>query len=595
MIRLYYFLLPLLCILIFTSAIYSSSLKGAFVYDDLETIVKNPYIKDVKLIPSFFNPHNKETWSVHPRQQQCYRPLLLTSFAFNYSISRLNPLSYHLFNLVLHLINVLLVYNAVQMISYLLDPPTDRKFYKLRGLGFIAALLFACHPIQTEAVSYIVSRSSLLSSFFILCSFIFFLCDIKAEKNTKYLFRSFSLFCFLLGLLTKEIVIVLPLLVFIFYTLVPRTSKIKDLLYGSLKMSLPYLIIVGIYLFIRIYLIGKNILFNIKDIFIPYFFTALKGLFIYLKILFFPVGQTVDHFLPIVESILEPHAILAFLVVVVSIFLLFTKILSYSKALFFYGIWFGIGFLPNVVLPTLEPISEHTVYFPSVGFFGGIGFLIAVLWYRYKDAIIKPIKITLMGLFCLIIIQLGLLTLNRNTVWQNSLTLWNDAVRKAPQKVRPHQNLGNTFCSLGRFDLAMREFEKVISLDPRNAEAFNNMGIVLGKMGNIKKAEKAFNDSITLKPRNPDAHNNLGLLHMLQGRHETAISNFREALSLMPNSAVIHVNLGRAYIHIDKISMGCYHFKIAKGLDPDYRPGIELFSKLCPDSNFLPKVERNDS
>lgn len=577
------FLLDAFCLMILCTLLYASSLNGSFVYDDLETIVNNHYVKDLKYIPDYFDPRHTEMWSAHQAQRQLYRPILLTSFAFNYYLSRLDPFSYHLINLILHFINTLLVYKIVQDIVRLLGPFQNSKPPNLRGIALMTALLFASHPIQTEAVSYIVSRSSLLSTFFILCSFSSFLWAIEENKGCKHLYRIISLLCLMLGLLTKEIAIVVPPLVLVFSILYVRSFQGNRGWYGSIQISLPYFVVLSIYLLPRIFLFGKDNLLAKKDMFVCYFLTALKAVFIYLKLLILPVGQNVDHFLPIVKNPWEPTAavLLALGATFAFIWLLVAKVLPYSKILFFYAVWFAIALTPNLILPTLEPISEHTVYLPSIGFFAVATFLLLTLWNRYEGILNRPIKIACVGLFSVLIMQLGFLTLNRNLVWQNSLLLWKDAVRKVPQKVRPHQNLGNAYRDAGQLDSAIREFQTVLSLDPANAKAVNNLGIVCAQMGNYEKAVKAFNDSIALEPFNPDAINNLGFLFMAQGRFEAAIPILKEALRMHPDHYIAYTNLGFAYLQTNNHLRGCDCLELSVKLNPDYERGVKLYRKFC--------------
>lgn len=575
------FLLDAFCLMILCIVLYASSLYGTFVYDDFQTIVKNPYIKDIKYIPDYFDPSHTEMWSFHQAQRQLYRPILLTSFAFNYYLSRLDPFSYHLVNLILHIINTLLVYKAVQNIVSLLGQFKNSNPPNLRGIALTTALLFASHPIQTEAVSYIVSRSSLLSTFFIMCSFSCFLLAIEENKRAKHLYKIISILCFMLGLLTKEITIVVPFLVLAFSILYVTSFQVNRGWYSIIRISLPYFIILIIYLLPRIFLFGKDNLLAKKDIFVCYFLTALKVVFIYLKLLILPMAQSVDHFLPIVKSPWEPTVVLALAGILAFIWLLIAKVLPYSKILFFYAIWFVIALMPNLILPTLEPISEHTVYLPSIGFFAAISFLLITLWNRYEKNLNRPIKIACIGLFSVLIMQLGFLTLNRNLVWQNSLLLWKDAVRKAPQKVRPHQNLGNAYLDAGQLDSANQEFQTVLSLDPANANALNNLGIVWAQMGNYEKALKVFNDSIALEPFNPDYANNLGFLFIAQGCFKAAIPILEEALRMNHDHYIAYTNLGLAYLETNNRLRGCDCLELSVKLNPDYERGVELYRKFC--------------
>jgi tetratricopeptide (TPR) repeat protein len=576
----YVFSFDALGLILLSTVLYASSLHGHFVYDDLETIVKNPYIRDLKYVPDYFDPRNQKMWSFHHQQQQMYRPLVLTSFALNYQISGVDPFSYHLFNLILHIMNSLLVYKTVYNMARLI-PWGASTPDKPRALALLTALLFASHPIQTEAVSYVVSRTSLLSTFFILCSFNGFLRSLEKEKWQKRLLQTGSLLSLVFGLLSKEITIVLPLLVLAFSMLFFVSRQDKSVSHSSFQTSLPYFGVLVIYLLLRILLFDKAALLSKKDILLPYFFASLKAVFIYLKLLFFPLGQNVDHHLPLVTNPWEFTTLFGLAGAFALGWLLLVRIRPYSKLLFFSAAWFLIALMPNLVLPTIEPISEHTVYFPSIGLFSAVGFLFVTFYYRSGAHLKYPAKVACLGFFSVLIIQLGFLTLNRNLVWQNSMLLWQDAVRKSPQKARPHLNLGNAYMSSGRLNLAIHEFQTALSLDRTNAEAWNNLGLAWTRMGLFDKAIKAFNDSIALKHFNPDAYNSLGFALISQGRYEAAIEMLKKALTMRPNDAIICANLGFVYSRIQDHEKACQYLELSVHLDPNYETGAKLYRKLC--------------
>ena len=581
------FLLDALCILILCTAIYMPSLRGDFVYDDFGTIVKNPYIKNLKYIPDYFSPHNKQTWSYYREQHNLYRPILLLSFAFNYHTSRLDTFSYHITNLIIHIINTLLVYIIIRNTAHLLGRFSVESLQNNRIVALIAALLFGIHPIQTETVSYVISRSSLLSTFFIICSLIFFIQSIKDDKNRKFLSRIISLICFVLGLMTKEIALVTPFLLLTFSALYFQTLRGKNAIYSLTKINSPFFIILIIYLLARISLFGKGKVSSMIDIFIPHLFTALKAFFIFIRLLIFPAGQTVDHDLSMITSMWEPAALLSLLCFFVLIWFLVFKILPCSRVLFFWAMWFIIAFMPSLVIPHEETISEHTAYFPSVGFFAVISISIMPLLDHYilKK---KAFKLLSFGLLFLLLLQLCILTLNRNLVWRNNLTLWSDAVKKTPNKARPHHNLGIAYFNAGRPELAIKEFQTVLTLDPGSNGALNNLGIIWAKLGQYEKAIKAFKDSIASKSFNTDAFNNLGTIYNSQGRFEEAISYLKESLSMEPNNALAYANLGYALIKLNSLDEGCYYLKLAIKLDPDYQQGVVYFKKYCAKINRSP-------
>jgi tetratricopeptide (TPR) repeat protein len=383
------------------------------------------------------------------------------------------------------------------------------------------------------------------------------------------------------SLFSKEIAIVVPLLMFSYAFVYYSHIEKNKIFIGSLSISFPYFFIFAVYLFIRISLFNQATLLSIQERLVPYFFTAVKGLYIYLQLIVFPVGQTVDHHLPILENIWEAKAIVGFTgfigLILVSVFILFPR----SKCLFFGVIWFLIAMLPNLILPTNEPVSEHTMYFPSIGCFLIVGLVVSELWNRHISGLKNLIKIPSIGLFVLIIIQLGILTLNRNIVWNNSLQLWTDAVAKAPMKSRPHLNLGLAYVKAGKKDDAQREFYTAISIDPDNYDAYNNLGVLFFGNGDYEAAQEAFEKSLRINGVNPDALNNIGGVYVKKGEFDKAISVLEKVLQIRPQDFMAYSNLGRIYIQKGNLEMACECLDKSIRLGPDYQASNSMYRKYC--------------
>lgn len=559
--------------------IYIPSLTGNFVYDDYETIVKNPYIKNLSFIPQYFDPSHSDMWSVHRQQRGLYRPLLLASFALNYHISGLNPFSYHMFNIILHILNGLMVYTIINNVLLSLGEP-EKDIHRNMRIAFTSTLLFVCHPVQTESVSYIVSRSSLLATFFILCSFLFFLFSMKTECYRRT-FRITSIMCFIFGLLTKEIVIVLPMIVLLYAALRLYHKKDKQISLASIQISIPYFIILFLYLLLRILSVDKSYFSAAERIFITYLLTSMKAVFIYLKVLVYPLDLNVDHHLPIINTIWDPSALLAFFLILIYYVISSPLFFRYSKALFLFSLWFLIALMPNMFIPTSEPISEHTIYFPSVGFFAVGMILVMKFWYRLKLYAIREMRAAGLALFYALIMVMGIMTLDRNHTWQEDISLWSDAVKKSPNHERPHLNLGLAYMGINRPDLAFHEFQSILAMNPNNSSAMNNIGIIWGNVNNFEKAKEAFTNSIKMKADNPDTLNNLAFLYIQISKYEKSIPILKKVIEINPNDFTAHTNLGFAYYQMHDHTRGCHYLQNAMKINPDYKRGVLLYQQFC--------------
>lgn len=569
----------LLIIIIFTTIVYLPSLHGDFVYDDAETIVKNPYIKNINYIPSYFDPRNANMWSFHVDQRMYYRPIPLVTFALNYSVSGLNAFSYHLVNLIVHIFTTMTIFFAIRLTMVSFQEPFLEK--RQNSIPFIASLLFALHPMQTESVAYVVSRSVIICAFFLIGSLIAFILAFNKKDNNIQFLNILSWLLFVLSLCSKEIGIVFPLLIFTYAWVHAKQDSSLNGWKSGLYDSIPYFAILAFYLLIRTIFIGGSELISLLHNLERYFATAVKAVFIYLRLLIIPLGQNVDHDLPLVDSIFEPLSMLAVISLLIIGWLIYAYVLKRSLFLSFWILWYFFSLAPNLVLPTNEAISEHTVYFPSIGFSVTAAYFVVKLWSRYRKLLGNNQELIKIGVASVLLLQLSFLTLHRNLVWQNSITLWRDSVKKSPNKYRPHVNLGHAYQSIGKIDAAIKDYKKALFIHPKNHVALNLLGMVFADKGNLKKAESFFRQSIAVKKQNPDAYNNLGFILIKQKRFSASIPFLKTALKVNPDSSTTLSNIGIAMVNSGQNEEGCRYLKRAATINPDEKRGRLLFDKWC--------------
>lgn len=566
-----FFLLALVSTIIYLPGVY-----GEFVYDDHETIVRNPYIREISNIPDFFDPRRVETWSAHEAQRQMYRPILLTSFAANYHFSKLNPSAYHFTNIGIHILNGCLVYVLVMLVSELSGSFQASFPGSHRGMALMAAAIFSAHPIQSEAVAYIVSRSSVLSSMFIFSSLTALAFRLKKEDSSSG-WTAISLFCFVLALLTKEIAIVTPLLAASLIWLACRGGSILPLCRRILPL---YLGILALYLGMRILFLGKAAVAGKLDQLLIYMGTSIKGIYIYLNLMVVPVGFTVDHSLDWVKHPLEP-SLWAAVGGLLLIALCLRRLAAGAPGFVFLCSWFFIALLPNIVLPTGEAISEHSAYLPSAGVFGAFA---TAFYYGYRLLARKNSRqafLLCFGLFSTIVLLLGAITTNRNEVWRNNRTLWREASIQAPFKIRPHLNLGLALLDAGQTMAAMEEFQLALKIDPANAKAYNNLGIAQARLGRSDSALEAFRKAAELNPEDPGFANNVGYQLAISGRYRSAIPWLERSMHMKPD-AMTATNLGWSLCAAGDAEKGCQWLDFAIQKDPGAVPALSLHRRFCP-------------
>jgi Tfp pilus assembly protein PilF len=546
----------ILVLLLISFAVYFNALSGDFVYDDNMQIVDNPWIRNIRNIPNIFS---RSVWSFQPgvTTSNYYRPLMHVVYMLNYHVFGLKAWGFHLINILFHcgasvlvfliLRKLLTGYKAIKSSTYLSAP-------------FIAAALFASHPIHTEAVTWIAGLPDVAFTFFYLLSLYFYI-RAEAVRSLKYLF---SVACFAVAAFFKEPALTLPVVLFA-YDYLFRRERIRFSDYLTRYVTY-FLIVVG-YLALRIHALGG--------------FAPVKGhaalsvyqyainvfpLFIrYMGKLFVPLNLNVAYVLQPIDSLLQLKAVLC-LMGTVAFVVLFPIFFKKNKIVFFGLVLVAVPLLPVLYIPNLGPsiFAERYLYLPSVGY----ALLVStfLLWAKQKmprsTGGITLLFLVLWGLF-----SVG--TIMRNTVWHDSLTLWTDTVKKSPDSEIAHNYLGVLFKSQGQPDKAMTEFQTALRLNPDFAEAHYDLGNLYKSQGQPDKAIAEFQAALRLKPDYAEAHNNLGIVYNSQGQPDKAMVEFQTAVRLIPDYADAHNNLGIVYASQGQLDKALAEFQTALRLNPD--------------------------
>src|SRR3972149_3829141 len=334
-------------LLVIGVGIYSNSLHNGFHYDDSHHIVKNKYLTTLRNTPLFFK--EGRTFSDDPDMQNHYRPLLLTSYALNYFFGRLNPSGYHIVNLAFHIGSAFLIFLIVQamLIPALIPlfPPLvkgdEGGFGEVGGLkgssvlfaALAAGLIFLTTPFNSEVVNYIAARSSVMCTFFYLFSFY---CWVKYRSTPSLYFYLASLLVFLLAMLTKEIAVTLPLMIFLYDRYFPREDAIpaqagvqnpgrgldshlrgNDGHFSNLRSYLTYIPFAFVAGFIGFFL-RKALFGNIlskgngpeRDM-APHLLTASWSMLKYIYMTLFPSGLSIEHPAALSISLWDPPILFA--------------------------------------------------------------------------------------------------------------------------------------------------------------------------------------------------------------------------------------------------------------------------------------------
>ena len=491
--------LIILPVILLPVLIYARTASYGFLsWDDNLLIGENYSV--LNFSPSVF-------WTYDP---ELYIPMTLLSFQINYAFSGANPFWFHITNVVLHAGNALLVYILITLIL------------KNKFTAFFTALIFAAHPINTEAVAWVSARKELLSAFFFLGSFI---CYVKAGNGIRKIY-SLSVIFFILAMMSKVTAIVLPAVLAVHdYTNGNFNANSKAKIISFMRRIALFLIPAVIFAVIAF--VGKSQAVAELTI-IQVLLLAARSASFDLQKFFVPLNFSAIYPAPDPISIGNPAIV--FSIITITTLSLLAFVFRKNRFAILGACWFVITLSPSFLAYMrsngISMAADRYAYMPSIG--------LTLFFVVIASAILKNRKYS-SAFIGAIVILLSFAAFSRSKVWANSEALFTDVLQKNPSSYVAYNNIGNEYLRKGDLDDARILFEKAISLKPDFADALNSLGAVYGKAGKYDMAEEYILKAIESNPNLADAHFNLGGVYFMRNEFEKAIGKYKAALKINPH------------------------------------------------------------
>jgi protein O-mannosyl-transferase len=538
--------------------VYSNTFNSPFSFDDAANLQKNPMITEFGLTGF------KQAFGSR-------RAIGIISFQLNYFLSEWSLLSFHLTNLLIHISSALIVYHLIKMLME--TPYVERyadKEFRYLPTPFFTALFFVVHPVQTQAVTYVVQRFSSLATLFYLASVAAYLKARFSQLASGRLMPMGALIwglaslglCFL-ALFTKEIA----------YTLPAAISMIEILFFGSSLRKIICLIVGGFAalsgVFIKFTLSAGSINSAVSVLDIAtrqqtnslvsrsdYLFTQFRVIMTYIRLIFLPLNQKIEYDYPLLRSFSDWRVFCSFVLVVIllcgAVWLIIKSRNSFPHLRFIaFGIlWFFLGLsIESSIIPIIDLIFEHRLYLPSFGAFTAVS-TVMLMTTKGKN---NNIRNRLFEGFLLIAFLLALVAWKRNLVWKSEVSLWKDTTSKSPNSARGWNNLAGAYIKEREAQNALKAAVRSIELDPSHADAWNNLGIAIDLHGvyndRFNRTSEMFIDSSAVEDKIVkkwlgDVNNNLGLAYEILGNFSKAAENYHNAIGYNPALGLAYYNLG---------------------------------------------------
>ncbi|MCM8775843.1 MAG: tetratricopeptide repeat protein [Candidatus Omnitrophica bacterium] len=524
-------LLPPLLLLLAGFGAYHNSFTVPFMFDDSSVIFKyNSFVRQLD-----------RGWAAFLAR----RSLVDFSFGLNYVFGGRDVVGYHGVNFIAHVLAAFLLYRIVDWT--LQSAKLSRRYSKVAGgIALSVALIWVCHPIQTQSVTYLSQRAEILMGVFYLMTL---LCFIRGTHSThkNYWFAACILFC-TLGQLAKEIMVTAPLAV-LFYDYAFVSYSWKELWsrhwFLYLGLSFSWFLFLGT--FFSDAVVSKSVGLSLPGI-SPwdYAWTEPRVILHYLGLCFWPKSLCLDYAWPIARDRIE---ILPFLIV---FFIFIATLLLWRRqpALGFSGLCFFLILAPtSSFIPIADAAAEHRMYLPlatvtTLTVVGGYEILKCLfdriqIWDRVRSFIFFLLVLGLVA-------GLSVQTIRRNSDYRKPEWIWGDVVKKQPNNPRGYYNLATVLREQGHLEEATANYVRALSIKPDYADAHNSLGWILQQKGNTETASFHYHKALESDPKHLEALNNLGTLALGQGDIQTAIGYFSKALKLYPNNFMAAHNLNVA-------------------------------------------------
>jgi tetratricopeptide (TPR) repeat protein len=543
----YGFLFIAILLIIATLIVYMPAMRAGFIWDDDAYVTENPLLSAPDGL--------KRIWFSFDQPSQ-YFPLTYTVFRLEYRLWGIDSFGYHIINIILHIANVFLIWWVL---------------IRLRVPGaWIAAFIFALHPINVESVAWVTELKNVMMTFFsLLCILAWFrVATNNAESDAKdYLWYAISLVLYTFALFSKTTACTLPIamVLILWFKHIPVRKR-------QWRLIVPYIflgIMMGLVTLWWEQIRGSSGTV-LKLNFIERILLAGKALWFYLGKLILPINLTFSYPLWDIDWTNPSH------------YIWILAVAGAAILIWCYRVKIGRGPIAGIIffVVTLAPVlgfvsiytfyysyvADHYVYVACIGPIAVLASAFAILW-RKTNGVIRHV---LSGSLVIILVMLGVFTWRQGHIYKDLQTLWQDTLKKNPDSLLAHSNMGLLEYNRGNIEQALLHYHRALQIYPDDEVVYYNLGTILKSQGNIDQAVTCFRKAVQIRPSYVAAQNNLAVTLKMQGKIDEALEHYHIALSFQPNNAMTHYNLGNALRSLGMLDKALIHYKQAIRLDPRF-------------------------
>jgi protein O-mannosyl-transferase len=565
-------------ILFITFAVYANTLQNEFTnWDD------GPLIVNKKEIRSLGFENIKKIFDY--KASGTYQPVRVFSYAIDYHFWGLNPVGYHIHNILLHAMAAVFLYlSLLKVIPQIRGMELlDNKAIQYTAL--FTALFFAVHPVNVEAVTWLSGRKYVLLSFFSFLSFYLFVKNSMAERYSIWLSGG-SLLTAIFAVFSSPFGVVLPVIFFLYDYCRDESNNPLIVMKKRVIHYLPYLIFVllAVPKLWTVLVIGSS-----KEHYqgnaVYTLWCMLKVIFDYVRNLIFPVWLSTRYTDYVALNMIDYKIIISLAGLIILSGWIIWQMKKARKNLLFCAGWVFIFWLPvSNIIPLSIKMADRYIYIAAVGFFLWVVFALFNHFNANKRNIVNICIVSLL-------IVCAVLSIQRNRTWKNSITLWEDSLKKDPLNVLALTNLGGAYFYKEKYKDAIRFYHRAAVLKPLHFAVHNNLGAAYMKNGQLKKAEAEYLKDIQINPDRLLSYKMLAKIYEEQGDNRNALKFFKKGAKISDGDAELHYDLASLYAAEGDYESAILNFRKAVEIKSDYPEAYYDMGRVFHNINRLDKAE----
>jgi len=501
------------------------------------------------------------------------RPVLMFSYWINSQISGQDTYSFHVFNVLFHCFTTFLIFAIVRrLVGRLTGLPNQTRDL----LAAFAALVFLLHPAQTESVAYIAGRSESLSSLFAAAAYAIFLYRPRAAVSWVTSAALLSLFA--LAVFSKEQAIVLPAL-FLLTDVWLNPGQAFRAIRGNWRLYLPIAAVglAAVAVFRNLIMSigtgsgGGSAGFGMKDLtWYQYLFTQFRAVFVYIGTFLFPVHLTLDWDFPISKTILDHGSIIGLVVLAALAAAAWHFRRRFPLAALGYFVFLLLLSPTSSILPIRDPVAERRMYLPMLGLL-----LILVDFLSRLTVHTKAPDRNRLAAACLVLLLVAAaVTHARAEVWSGPVPLWEDTVRKSPNKARDRLQLALAYYDQGSFDRASAEYQKAAELAPPDYNLLLDWALAYDGLNQPEMALAKLQQAAAMEPT-AHVYSQIGMVYGKRRQWKEAMEALDMAEKIDPTFAMTYYYKGVVHLSLTDFTAAAAEFAKALVQDPTLQPARE--------------------